>query len=94
MKATDIATDRSSKAMGGSLPVFLVAGNIERFRDETALKSDVLRATRTERLVNAPGDRAVVDDAMVTTGDPHAVHGLSRQIAEPQPDEADEENES
>lgn len=54
VEGSNVTTDSGSVSVFGTLGVVLVASNVERFRDHTALERDVVCRARGEAFVDAP----------------------------------------
>jgi len=76
--------------VAGARCVVGVPGHIEGLRDQGSLKCDIAGPSRAKGLVLGPADGAVVQDAVVATGQTHTVHGLARQVAQAEADVADD----
>ena len=70
--------------MSLSFAIMRMAGNIECLGNQVSLERNVPGTARTEGLVNGPGNRAVIDDTVITAGKPHSIHCLTGQIPQTQ----------
>src|SRR5207248_2675894 len=79
MKASNVAGDRASEAVALAGPdIMRMDRHVQRLSDDRALKRDIVRAAGAERFVDAPGNRAMIDDAVVAASKSASVHGDAR----------------
>ena len=68
-----------------------MTGLVQRLRNQRALQCDVFRAARTERFVEGPTDRAVVNDAVIAGGHAHAIERRAGKVAGAHADVTDDD---
>src|SRR5262249_27472022 len=74
VEAADVAGDAPGERVPlAGADVLLVAREIERLRDDAPLEGEVAALAGTEPLVDAPTNRAVVENDVVATARPAAV---------------------
>src|SRR5262249_23927507 len=84
VEAADVPGDAPGErgSLAGPL-VLLVPREVQRLRDDAPLDGEVPALSRAEALVDAPADRAVVEDDVVAPAGPAAVLGDSGLVPEP-----------
>ena len=80
VETTDIAADGGRIAMPRSARIILMIRDVQRFRNQRSLQSQVLAAAATKRLVNRPADAGMIQDTMVTARKAHAI--VSRAVTQ------------
>ena len=81
MKAADVAADTRGVTVLRAERIFFMASVVESFGDQVALERDIFSAARTEGFIKRPTDGAMVNDAIVAGGHPHAVEGHAGKIS-------------